>query len=73
MINIMVKNGFLKRSINEKDRRRFILKITARGVEVIKKITPIIMDNRAKSLHGITQDELEQLTTILKKIKSNCN
>jgi len=72
MINIMVKNGFLKRFMNQEDRRRFVLEITPKGTEVINKISPIIVDNRTKSLNGITQTELEQLNAILNKIKSNC-
>lgn len=72
MINIMVKNGFLIRSINEEDRRRFILEITPKGTEVIEKLSPIISNNRTKSLFGITQTELNQLNIILNKIKSNC-
>lgn len=72
MINIMVKNEFLIRSMNEEDRRRFNLEISPKGSEVIEKLLPIISDNRSKSLFGITQTELDQLKTILDKIKFNC-
>lgn len=72
MINTMVKNGFIKRSMNEKDRRRFHLEITSHGKEVIEKLPKIISSNRAKALTKISQSELDQLNTTLKKIKSNC-
>jgi DNA-binding MarR family transcriptional regulator len=72
MINTIVKNGFLKRSMNLEDRRRFNLEITSKGTEVISRISPIIVDNRTKSLNSITQNELTQLKVILNKIKDNC-
>jgi len=72
IINTMVKHGFLKRSINEKDRRRFNLKITTEGEKVIELLPNIINNNRTKSLLGITKSELDQLNDILNKIKNNC-
>ena len=72
MINIMVKNGFFKRFMNQEDRRKFVLEITPKGTDVIKKLSPIIKNNRTESLLGLTQTELKQLENILNKIKSNC-
>ncbi len=73
MINLMVKKKYLKRSINEQDRRRFKLEITSKGKEILMKLSSIISDNRNKSLAKITQKELQQLETILNKIKFNLN
>ena len=72
MINLMVKNNYLKRSINEQDRRRFNIEITPKGKDVLKRLPPIIAQNRAQSLQGISEQEQEQLKNILKKIKANC-
>ena len=72
MINIMVKNGFVKRSIHEEDRRRYKLEVSPQGKDVIKKLTPIIAHNRKTSLVGISPQELNQLEHILHKIKANC-
>ncbi|PKA83396.1 DNA-binding MarR family transcriptional regulator [Ulvibacter sp. MAR_2010_11] len=72
MINIMVKNKYLNRSINEQDRRRFHLVMTPKGKEVLTKLPPIIVNNRAQSLMGISEEEQFQLKTILKKITQNC-
>lgn len=72
MIELMVRNQYLKRSINEQDRRRYKIEITAKGNEVLNKLPRIISENRAISLAGITKTELNQLETILNKIKSNC-
>jgi len=72
MIEVMVRNQYLKRSINEQDRRRFNIEITAKGNEVLNLLPRIISENRTTSLAGITKKELSQLETILDKIKPNC-
>ena len=71
-INLMVNKEYLKRSINNVDRRRFTIEITAKGKKVLETLPPIILSNREKSLKGITEKELIQLETILKKITTNC-
>ncbi|MEL6810342.1 MAG: MarR family transcriptional regulator [Bacteroidota bacterium] len=72
MINTMVEKKYLKRSINNDDRRRFKLALTAKAEEVLEKLPPIINRNRAASLSGINKEEIHQLKLILNKIKSNC-
>ena len=72
MIDSMVKKLYLKRSMNEQDRRRYKIEITPKGKEILNKLPPIILNNRTKSLTGVTQVELMQLETILNKIITNC-
>ncbi|WP_298894391.1 MarR family transcriptional regulator [uncultured Psychroserpens sp.] len=72
MINTMVEKKHLKRSINSKDRRRYIIEITDKGKDVLKTLPPIIHQNRNSSLKGITKNELNQLEIILNKIRTNC-
>ncbi len=71
MINLMVKKKYLKRSMNNQDRRRYNIEITSKGKEILMKLSLIISDNRSKSLVRITQKEVQQLETILNKIKFN--
>jgi DNA-binding MarR family transcriptional regulator len=73
MVNLMVKKKYLKRSMNEQDRRRFKLEITSKGKEILVKLSLIISENRNISLNRITQKELQQLEIILNKIKFNLN
>jgi DNA-binding MarR family transcriptional regulator len=72
MINTMVEKKHLKRTINTEDRRRYKIKITDKGKDVLKTLPPIIHHNRNSSLQGITKNELNQLETILGKIRANC-
>ena len=72
MINTMVIKKYLKRSMNNEDRRRYKIEITKKGKEVLETLPPIIHSNRNSSLKGITKNELSQLETILGKIRTNC-
>jgi len=73
MIDLMVRKGFLKRSINPEDRRRFNIELTPKGKEVLEKLAPVIVANRKKAFAGISREELMQLDTTLNKIISNLN
>ena len=72
MINTMVQKKYLKRSMNNEDRRRYKIEITVKGRQVLETLPPIIQKNRKISLIGITKNELKQLEIILNKIRSNC-
>ncbi len=72
MVSLMVNKKYLKRSMNAIDRRRFTIELTAKGKRVLETLPPIILSNREKSLEGISQEEIIQLETILKKIAKNC-
>ncbi len=72
MINTMVQKKYLKRSMNNEDRRRYKIEITVKGRQVLKTLPPIIQNNRKTTLKGITKNELNQLDIILNKIISNC-
>lgn len=73
MIDLMVQKGFLLRSINPDDRRRFKIKLTPKGKKVLEKLAPVIEENRIKAFAGITEEELVQLELTLNKILSNLN
>jgi DNA-binding MarR family transcriptional regulator len=72
IINLMVSKGYLIRSINEQNRRRFKLEISKLGAEVLHDLTPIVIRNRAEALKGVTEEELFQLEATLNKIIKNC-
>lgn len=72
MIDLMVKNGYLKRQVNKEDRRRSHLKILAKGKKAIKQLQPLILNNRKTALEGLSEKEINVLDKRLKKIVSNC-
>lgn len=73
MIELMVKKGYLERSINLKDRRRFDIKISTKGNLILDGISTIVSSNRKKALENVTEDEIDTLERILNKIIANCN
>ena len=72
MIHTMVNKNFIRRSMNESDRRRYKLEITKKGREVLETLPAIIHKNRKSSLKGISKNELLQLQATLTKIRLNC-
>lgn len=72
MIELMVKNDYLIRNVNHEDRRRKELIISKKGENLIKKLFPIIENNRNIALKGLSHSEIKQLDFLLKKIINNC-
>jgi len=72
MINLMVNNKYLKRSMNALDRRRYQLEITVKGTDTLNKLSTIIARNRKQTLEGISTKEIQQLEIVLQKIMANC-
>ena len=72
IIELLVKAGFLVRKVNQNDRRKFDLKITASGEQILADVYKIVLKNRAKALEGISEEEIETVNVILKKISFNC-
>ncbi len=72
MIELMVKKNYIKREINEKDRRRFNLIISDKGTKSLKALESTILENRSTALYGLTNNEIIQLNASLQKIILNC-
>ena len=72
MINLLVKKGFLARSLHAEDRRRFGLELTSLGKSTKEELMPVILRNRAIALEGLTEQEISSLREILQKITINC-
>lgn len=72
MVELLVKKEYLERSFNQSDRRRFLLKVTAKGKEVLNDAFGIVQDNRTNALNGVSAAEIEALNATLTKIIDNC-
>ncbi len=73
MIELLRKNGYLKRSIHETDRRRFILLPTDKGEIALENLISIIEKNRSIALEGISEEDQMHLKTTLQSLIKNCN
>ncbi|PIF71040.1 MarR family winged helix-turn-helix transcriptional regulator [Flavobacterium sp. 2] len=72
MIELMVKNDYLIRTIHSEDRRKFNLTVTEKGLKTIELIEPVIQSNRETALHGLSLKEITLLDQTLHKIIRNC-
>ncbi|MBF4487182.1 MULTISPECIES: MarR family winged helix-turn-helix transcriptional regulator [unclassified Flavobacterium] len=72
MIELMVKNEYLNRTIHPEDRRKFNLEITNKGLKTLELIQPVIKSNRQTALDGLSLEEIALLDKTLNKIIINC-
>lgn len=71
MIEILVKEEFIKREENDFDRRKKNLKITESGQKLLDLSIPIISENRKIAQKNMTENELKILFELLNKIIIN--
>jgi len=72
IIENLVTRKILTRDFHPDDRRRFNLSITPLGSKLLSLMKPVVISNRKKALHGISNKEIETLKKILNKITDNC-
>ncbi len=73
MIELMVRKNYIERTINPKDRRRYFLHLSTKGIDSLKKLAPVILSNRIQALKGLTILEQNQLNMLLLKVIQNCS
>jgi MarR family transcriptional regulator for hemolysin len=72
IIDLLVSSGYAERKTNPNDRRKFNLKITALGNQILESTYKIVLENRKKGLEGITTNSIQIMSETLKKITENC-
>jgi DNA-binding MarR family transcriptional regulator len=72
MVERMVVNGYLRRTVHAVDKRRSTLLLTDKGRERIDILMPIIKSNREQALRGIDKEEVTNLNATLQKLIQNC-
>ena len=69
--NVMEKKKLVFRKQSEKDARVNLVFTTKKGSEVFLKMKPIMMKAIKSLQKNISEEEIEQLITILSKIQEN--
>ena len=70
VIRNMVRDGWISRTCDPKDRRSFFLKLTPAGRRKIEEILPDHIDSIVEALSILEDGEKEDLIRILKKFKN---
>lgn len=71
MLDRMIKKNIIAKRRSEEDKRKQEVYITSTGIELLNNIFPIVNKNNENIEKLITNEELEQLYSILGKINSN--
>jgi len=71
IIDLLVKKKFLGRKTSGTDRRRFELKITTEGKDLLEKVEKVISINRKTAMKGLSEKEA-LLKELLNRICVNC-
>jgi DNA-binding MarR family transcriptional regulator len=70
-LDLLEKNGLVRRVDVAGDRRAYNLILTEAGTALVERITPVAQAVRAHGLRGISADELAQFKKTLNKIYEN--
>jgi DNA-binding MarR family transcriptional regulator len=70
LVDKLIKKGFVKRSICEKNRRKVEIIITASGREILERVNPLMHQTEQKLTSGLSQKELELLNNLLIKLRN---
>lgn len=71
VIRNMIRDGYIVKVPDSKDRRASLISLTPLGRETIEKILPEHYENVGRIFSVLTPEEQETLTTILKKFKKD--
>ncbi|RFU67524.1 MarR family transcriptional regulator [Peribacillus saganii] len=71
MVLNLERKGFIKRTVSQHDRRSLKVNLTEKGRALGNKIIPITEEFNHLVTHGITEEELKELSRILKKMREN--
>lgn len=72
IVQLLESKGLLVRHTHERDGRRSTLKLTPRGMGIIKTLAPVIAENRRVALRGLKPAELKRTQELLDTIVMNC-
>ncbi len=70
LVNTMESKNLVVRKIDEKDRRINHIFLTDYGKEIIQKVQPIMYDLIPAVQESLSEEEIETLISVLKKVKS---
>ena len=63
--------GLLKRDIDGDDRRRAVLRLTEKGVEVFDLLIPKVLELERRLLEGLSQEEIRVLRELMQRVRLN--
>jgi len=68
VVERLVNRGLIERIVNAKDRRRRSLKLTQKGLEIVKAAEPASFAAQKKLVQGLNKQEIETLISLLSRL-----
>ena len=70
LIDKLIDKKLVERCVCEENRRKIEVNITKQGLQLLEKIDPEIKNLEENSTNNLSEKELEQLNTLLEKLRS---
>ncbi len=71
ILDILTEKSYIIRTSDPEDRRKFLILLTNEGMDIYKKVIPLVQKFRSESYKNITDFELEVVAGVMSKIKMN--
>lgn len=71
IVAYLSNHNYIKRTVNPKDRRQYILKLTPKGKKVVPEIYKVYKEVNQIALEGIEQKDVDKFYYMLEKICEN--
>jgi len=71
ILNLLEKNGFIRRTPDGEDKRRLNVYLTHEGKALKQKLVPIVIGYLQKCFEGLTQEQVQDLRRIHEHILKN--
>lgn len=71
IIDLLVKKGWINRSADTDDRRKYILTLTPAGQAIFETAAPIVHAAREVGWQGLTEEDYSRLKHILDRVVEN--
>jgi DNA-binding MarR family transcriptional regulator len=71
IINILEKRSYIERHPDEDDKRAYRLFLTGSGMEILRKLTPIVQEHLKKRFSGLSAGDLAALRRAIEHIVKN--
>ncbi len=71
LVDNLVKRNMVRREADQKDRRNNLIFLTKEGKQLRKKLHPWLQDMHGKATVGISQADLQQALSLIRKMTGN--
>ncbi len=71
IIDQLTRKGLIAKQLDPEDRRRYMVFITEKGQALIRRLWPVVQDYRQIPVQNFSEEELDNLHRLLKKMYIN--